>query len=211
MAPASGRLVDASGDPPCPQALEQAASALRSGLVVGIPTDTVYGLAVDPSRSGAVDRLFALKARPGSVALPVLVADVDQARGLAVCTPAAEALMAAWWPGGLTLVLASLPGLGLSLGGDGATIGLRCPAHPVPVALARMVGPIATTSANLHGSAPVETAEALSAQLGEGVAVILDAGPCTGPSSTVVDCTGPELRCLREGSIAWVRVPGVHL
>lgn len=184
-------------------ALAQAARALRAGLVVGLPTDTVYGLAADPSRAGATDRLFFLKGRPDHVALPVLVADVAQARSLAYLDPVSESLAARWWPGGLTLVLARRDGLGLRLGGDDATIGLRCPAHPVPLGLARAVGPLATTSANRHGSAPLETAQALANSFGPGLAVIVDAGPCVAKPSTVVDCTAAEPRCLREGSVSW--------
>lgn len=216
-APASGHSAgdptsagdhSSAGDPRSPSEvdLEAGAHALRAGLVVGLPTDTVYGLAVDPSREGATDRLFALKLRPRHVALPVLVAGVDQARALAVTDPGAEALISWWWPGALTLVLVRRPGLGLDLGGDDATIGLRCPAHPVPLELARTVGPLATTSANRHGSAPLETARAVVDAFGDRVAVVLDAGACRARPSTVVDCTGPEPRCLREGGVAWSEV-----
>lgn len=205
-AAAPGSVVDASGNPPSPQALGQASAALRAGQVVGLPTDTIYGLAVDASQRAALGRLFDLKSRPDSVALPVLVADLEQARSLAVFGSTAEALVERWWPGALTLVLERRPGLGFDLGGDDATIGLRCPAHPVPLALARAVGPLATSSANLHGSEPLESAGAVSVELGSGVAVILDAGPCTGSPSTVVDCTGPEPGCLREGRIGWVEL-----
>lgn len=183
-----------------------AAGALRAGQVVAIPTDTVYGLAVDPTRPGATRRLFALKARPESVALPVLVSGAEQALSLAVLSPLAEDLIDRWWPGGLTLVLARRPGLGLELGGDEATIGVRCPAHPIPLALAATVGPLATTSANRHGEAPLCTAQALSGELGPTVAVIVDAGPCEGSPSTVVDCTGVQPNCLREGRVGWAEV-----
>lgn len=206
MVGGSRRILDASAGSNRLQALEEARLALRAGLVVGLPTDTVYGLAVDPTQPGAVQRLFELKARPDSVALPVLVADVGQAQSLGDCGPAARALMSRWWPGGLTLVVTRRPGLGLELGGDEGTIGVRCPAHAIPLELARMVGPLATTSANLHGSAPLETAESLSVELGSGVAVILDAGACRGSPSTVVDCTGSEPVCLREGAISWAEV-----
>ncbi len=201
------RVIAATGTPPPLAALEEATGALRAGLVVGIPTDTVYGLAAEPSRPGATRRLFDLKARPQSVALPVLVADVAQALALAVADRMAVALMERWWPGALTLVLARRPSPWFAdLGGDGETIGLRCPAHPVPLALAAAVGPLATTSANRHGGAPLETAQELSAELGPGVAVILDGGRCSGSPSTVVDCTGVEPGCLREGSIRWAEV-----
>ncbi|MGH9129103.1 MAG: L-threonylcarbamoyladenylate synthase [Acidimicrobiales bacterium] len=185
-------------------ATDEAAQALRAGLVVGIPTDTVYGLAVDPSQPGATGRLFESKSRPASVALPVLVSGVDQALSLAVAGPSAQGLMARWWPGALTVVLVRRPGIDLVLGGDEGTIGLRCPAHPVPLALAGVVGPLATTSANRHGGSPLETAQAVSAEIGP--AVVLDGGTCRGAPSTVVDCTGPVPRLLRQGRIPWAEV-----
>jgi tRNA threonylcarbamoyl adenosine modification protein (Sua5/YciO/YrdC/YwlC family) len=110
-----------------------------------------------------------------------------------------------YWPGPLTLVLPRRPDLNADLGEDDATIGVRCPAHPVPLALCRAVGPLATTSANHHGEPPVTTAIELAAAL-PGVELILDAGPCTGQPSTVVDCTGVEPRLLREGRLSWTEV-----
>jgi L-threonylcarbamoyladenylate synthase len=200
------QLLATAGDRPDPGVVAEAATALRRGEVVGIPTDTVYGLAVDPSRAGAVDRLFAVKERPRDVVLPVLVGSVDQALALAGPPgPEAAALMAAWWPGPLTIVLTRRSGVELDLGGDGATIGVRCPAHAVARALAESVGPIATSSANLHGAPPATRAEALVAGLA-GVALVVDAGPCEGRPSTVVDCTGGVTRLLRAGPISWPQI-----
>ncbi len=111
----------------------------------------MYGLAADPFRTGASDRLFAVKRRPRTVELPVLVADVEQALSLAIAVPAAALrLMERCWPGPLTIVLPRRPDLNADLGTDDATIGIRCPRHPVPLALCRAVGPLATTSANRH-------------------------------------------------------------
>ncbi len=199
-------MLDASGDPLPSEAVARAVEALETGGVVVVPTDTVYGLAGDPRRTAA---LFAVKARPTDVALPVLVADADQALALAAddLDPVGYRLMARWWPGGLTLVVARRPGLGLDLGGpDDTTIGLRLPAHPVPVALARALGPLAVTSANRHGQATPATAWEVVAQLGDGVALALDAGPCRGQASTVVSCLHGELRVLREGSVPSIDV-----
>jgi tRNA threonylcarbamoyl adenosine modification protein (Sua5/YciO/YrdC/YwlC family) len=199
-------IVAAFGDPPPATAIKEAARALAVGDIVGIPTDTVYGLAADPFRTGASDRLFSVKRRPRSVELPVLVADRRQALDLAVAVPdSARRLMDRYWPGPLTLVLPRRPDLNADLGEDDATIGVRCPAHPVPLALCRAVGPLATTSANHHGEPPVTTAIELAAAL-PGVELILDAGPCTGQPSTVVDCTGVEPRLLREGRLSWTEV-----
>ena len=197
-------VVDAAGDPPPPTALEAAARALSSGRIVAVPTDTVYGLAAGPFATGAADRLFALKRRPREVDLPVLVADEEQALSLASAVPpVARRLMARFWPGALTVVLPRDPDLVADLGSDEATVGVRCPGHAVPLALCRAVGPLATTSANIHGQPPLTTAIDVAASFGEAVAVVLDAGTCAGSPSTVVDCTGPEPKLLRDGRIPW--------
>jgi tRNA threonylcarbamoyl adenosine modification protein (Sua5/YciO/YrdC/YwlC family) len=137
----------------------------------------------------------------------VLVADADQALGLAVAVPeSALRLMARFWPGPLTLVLPRRPDLNADLGQDDATVGVRCPFHPVPLALCRAVGPLATTSANRHQQPPLETAAELVEAFGASVELVLDAGPCRGAPSTVVDCTGEQPRLLREGRLAWAEV-----
>ena len=200
-------VVPALGDPPPEEAVEAAAQVLTAGGVVAVPTDTIYGLAVDPYCPGATARLFAAKGRPRRVPLPVLVAGNDQAEALAgPLPPAAAALAERFWPGALTLVLPRRPGLDLDLGDEGSTIGLRAPDHPVPLALCRRVGPLATTSANLHGEAtpgdPLEVA-----RLFESTAdLVLDGGHRSGRASTVVDCTADPPRLLREGEIPWEEV-----
>jgi tRNA threonylcarbamoyl adenosine modification protein (Sua5/YciO/YrdC/YwlC family) len=197
-------IVDARGDPPLAEALKAAAEALRGGWCVALPTDTVYGLAADVSVPGATDRVFEVKHRPHDVDLPVLVAGIDQALGLATAVPEpARALMARFWPGALTLVLPRAPDLAADLGDDDATVGVRCPDHAVPLALCATVGPLATTSANLHGGDTPETAGEVAELFGDAVPVVLDGGPCAGAPSTVVDCTGVEPKLLREGRIRW--------
>jgi len=184
-----------------PGALGAAVSALRAGLVVVVPTDTVYGIAADPFRPGANDRLFAAKDRPRHVQLPVLVAGPEQAGELAEVGEGARALMARFWPGALTIVLLRRPGAVVDLGGDDATVGVRCPDHAVPRRLCAEVGPLAATSANRHGGATPATAREVAELLGDTVDVVLDGGPCRGAPSTVVDCTTPEVRLLREGGL----------
>jgi L-threonylcarbamoyladenylate synthase len=202
-------VLAAGGDPPPAEVIAAAVEALRGGDIVGIPTDTVYGLAADPWHSGAADRLFLVKGRPRSVELPVLVADEEQALGLATAVPdGARRLMARFWPGALTIVLPRRPEVSADLGEEDETIGVRCPNHPVPLALCRSLGPIATTSANRHGEDPVTTAAALAAGL-SGVALVLDAGRCDAASSTVVDSTGEVPKLLRAGSIAWELIVSV--
>jgi L-threonylcarbamoyladenylate synthase len=197
------------GHPPPATVVLQAVRALAQGLPIGIPTDTVYGLAVDPFRAGATDRIFAAKRRPRDVSLPVLVSGVEQALSVSTAVPArALELMARYWPGPLTIVIPARPGLGADLGDDEATVGVRAPDHPVPLALCAAVGPLATTSANRHGEPPMTTAAEVDAAFGDALGVVLDGGVCAGSPSTVVDCTGEELKLLREGRIPWAELRG---
>jgi len=179
--------------------VDDACAVLAGGGVVAVPTDTVYGLAAMADVPAAVDLLFELKHRPREVQVPVLVADVEQARSLGVIASAAvERIVEQFWPGALTVVLDRVDG-------DG-TVGLRCPASPVVRELCGRVGPLATTSANVHGQPPLTTAAAVTAQFGESLAVV-DGGTCDGLPSTVVDCTdgsGPVL--LRAGGVDFAAV-----
>jgi L-threonylcarbamoyladenylate synthase len=206
-------ILPATGNPPPEATLRTAVDKLADGHVVGVPTDTVYGLAVDPFRPGATARLFAAKRRPRGVPLPVLVAGVEQATALtaaadggAALSPVAAALMVRFWPGPLTIVLPRRPGLAADLGDDEDTVGVRWPDHRVVQALCAKIGPLATSSANRHGEATPLTAGEVADVFGEDVAVVLDGGPCAGAPSTVVDCTGPSPRLLREGRVPWAEV-----
>jgi L-threonylcarbamoyladenylate synthase len=195
--------IDSSSD------LGAVVTALRAGAVVAIPTDTVYGLAVDPRCEGATDRLFALKDRPTTFELPVLVGDVSQAEALSGpdgLPDMARRLVDRFWPGSLTVVVARRPGLDWELGGQGITIGLRLPAHVLVQRLCQRVGPLATTSANRHGQAPITTAAALVEAFGDAVAVVVDGGICDDEASTVVDVTGSTPRCLRQGAVPWSEI-----
>ena len=178
--------------------------ALLAGGVVVIPTDTVYGVAVATSVPGATAALFAVKRRPAEVALPVLCADESQARSLAGDIPSgAERLMAAFWPGPLTVVVPRRPGLGLDLGGsDDTTIGLRVPAAEVVQAITAEAGPLACTSANRHGEPTPATAAEAATALGPGVDAVLDGGPLAGAPSTVVAWVDGGLQVLRRGAIS---------
>jgi len=202
-------VVAAGGNPPPPEAIAAAVEALRVGDIVGIPTDTVYGLAADPWHSGAADRLFLVKWRPRNVELPLLVAGEEQALALATAVPdSARRLMARFWPGALTIVVPRGRDVDADLGEEGGTIGLRCPNHPVPLALCQALGPIAATSANRHGWPPMTNAQDVAAGL-PGVTLVLDAGLCDGASSTVVDSTGEVPKLLRAGSIEWEQILAV--
>lgn len=184
-------------------AIQHAAAELRAGRPVVLPTDTVYGIAVDPSCPGATARLFAVKGRPPTVPLPVLAADTEQAFGLCGEVPEeARLLAAAFWPGALTLVLARRRDLDHDLGGtNDGTIGVRVPDHPVARELTRLVGPLATTSANLHGCPTPETAAGVVEALDGAVGAVVDGGPCAGAPSTVVRCVAGRAEVLREGRI----------
>jgi L-threonylcarbamoyladenylate synthase len=181
----------------------EAIEVLRAGGVVGLPTDTVYGIAVDPGRAGGLELLFATKQRPPDRQIAVLCTDVAQAAALGEMTPTAEALAAAFWPGGLTLVLRVRKGaVPAAFGAEIETLGIRVPAHACPRAIAAALGPLPTTSANLSGQPEATDAEPIVAILGEAVGLVIDGGPSSGgPASTVVDCTGSELRILRSGAI----------
>jgi len=182
--------------------LDDAVSALRRGEVVVVPTDTVYGVAVDPFVEGATQRLFDAKRRPRDVTLPVLVGSPADVEKVAVVTGVARPLIEAHWPGALTVVLSRRGDVRFDLGTNESTVGVRCPDHPIVRALCERVGPLAVTSANLHGEPTPATAAEVAAALGDAVAVVIDGGPCTGSPSTVVDCTGDHPVVLRQGAIA---------
>ncbi len=191
--------------------LERAASALIAGQVVAIPTDTVYGLAVHPERPRGTEALFALKGRPLSLGLPVLVSGTEQAEGLVSggLPEMARRVVERFWPGAVMLVVRRRAGIDWLLGGDATTIGIRCPDDPVARALCERVGPLAATSANVHGEAPFTTAEEIRARFGDEVALVIDGGRLAGRPSTVVDMTGEQLRCLREGTVSLAELEAV--
>jgi L-threonylcarbamoyladenylate synthase len=193
-----------AGDPVDPDALEAARQALEAGFPVGLPTDTVYVLAVDPFVPGASDRLFALKRRPRDLDLPVLVATVDQALSLVTALPEpARRLMERCWPGPLTLVLPRDPELAADLGEDDLTVGVRMSNHPVLMALCQLVGPLGVATAGIQGERELETAQEVAATFGEAVPVVLDGGRCAGLAATVVDATGEDPHLIREGRLPW--------
>jgi L-threonylcarbamoyladenylate synthase len=188
----------------------EAVAALRSGGVVALPTDTVYGIGVSLGTPGGIERLFAAKSRPPDKAIALLLADVEQAGEIGELTPAARALATAFWPGGLTLVVprrtdqalpAALTGGNLAPGAI-PTVGLRVPNHDAPRALAKALGPLPTTSANRSGEPEARDADEIERLLGDSIDLLLDGGPASGgPPSTVVDVTAEAPRILRAGAI----------
>ena len=187
--------------------VDAAVAALQAGEVVVLPTETVYGLAALPR---ATARIFELKGRGPDVPLAVLCADADQALAL-VDDPGDPVARVAkeLWPGPLTLVLPRRPGLGYELGEPATTVGVRCPDHALVRAITAQVGPVAATSANLHGRPTPDTAAEVAAVFGAGVAAVVDGGPCDGEPSTVVDATDPDpanWRVLRQGTLTLAEI-----
>lgn len=196
-----------------PSAIARAAHTLRSGGLVGLPTETVYGLAADASNDAAVAQIFAAKGRPSDHPLIVHVADATGVARFARDVPAfAQALVDAFWPGPLTVILPRQPGVATAATGGQDSVGLRCPAHPVAHALltacaqpdeigAAPVWGLAAPSANRFGRVSPTTAQHVQDELGEAL-LVLDGGPCTvGIESTIVDCTRGVPVLLRPGAI----------
>ena len=185
--------------------IAEAADLLRAGALVAIPTETVYGLAADARNDRAVAAIYAAKNRPAFNPLIVHLPDLAAVARLAVLTPEAERLAAAFWPGPLTLVLPLRPDAGLSplvtAGLD--TVAIRLPAHPVARALLAQAGiPVAAPSANPSGRVSPTRAEHVLAGLSGRIAAVLDGGPCAvGVESTILALDGPPA-LLRPGGVA---------
>ena len=189
-----------------------AVAVLRSGGIVALPTDTVHGIAVQLGTPGGIEALFAAKRRPPDTGSMLLLADAEQAPAIGQWPPVAAALAAAFWPGGLTVIVPQRPDVPLpvALSAGTATIGLRMPDHPTPRALAAAVGPLPTTSANVSGVPEARDAAEIVEQLGEAIDLVLDGGPARGgPASTVVDCTVEPPRILRVGAISIAAIEAV--
>jgi L-threonylcarbamoyladenylate synthase len=182
---------------------DAAVEALMAGQVVALPTDTVYGIAVALDTPGGIDRLFRTKDRPPDKAIMVLADGPAQVAALVEWPPAARVL-GELWPGGLTLVLPLRAGAAVprALTAGTGTLGVRVPDHPTPRALARAIGPLPTTSANLSGRPAALSAADVVAQLGSRLALVLDGGPSAGgTASTVVDCSIDRPVIVRAGAI----------
>jgi len=185
--------------------IARAAEILRAGGLVGLPTETVYGLAADARNAMAVARIFAAKGRPGFNPLIVHVASLAEAEALVAFTPLAHRLAQAFWPGPLTLVLPSRGGVADLVQGGLPTLAVRVLAHPAARAvLAAFGGPIAAPSANPSGAISPTTAAHVVAGLGVRIDAVLDGGACgVGLESTILaPGSDASVRLLREGGIA---------
>ena len=182
--------------------IDAAVRALRRGQIVGVPTDTLYGLAADPFKEDALDSVFRLKGRPQEKPMALLVASVEQGMTLASFSDRAVELAEKHWPGALTLVMPRLDTAPEWLGHrERRTVGLRCPNHPVALALLERTGPLAVTSANLSGDEAVIDHEEAEALFGDEVAVYLEGRAPGGIASTIIDLTEPSPLTLRQGPI----------
>ncbi len=184
--------------------VSRAVTLLGEGAVVALATDTVYGLAASLAHPGALAALFALKRRPGNVALPVLVDGVAQIEALGVTWPARAArLSGALWPGALTIVVPAPASLARLVGSANASVGFRCPGDDELRRLLTRTGPLAVSSANEHGEAPCTTAAQVRAAFaGRPLAGVLDGGVRDRPVSTVVELVGDSWHVRREGALA---------
>ena len=192
------RLMSADTPQQREAAVAEALAVLRDGEPVAVPTDTVYGLAAGATDADAVQQLFELKERPEDRSIAVLVADLAGAETLVDLTAQARRLAECFWPGPLTIVSARTPEAPQHLG-TAATIGVRLPDDDIIRAIAGP-GPLAVTSANLHGRPTPSTARGVAA-LFPTLSLVVDGGPRPGTSSTVVDVTEPVPTILRAGPV----------
>ncbi len=198
-----------------PAFVQRAAEALRAGELLGLPTETVYGLAADADQDAAVAQIFTAKGRPSDHPLIVHVADAQGVDHYAQEVPDfARALLQRFWPGPLTLILLRRPGVAEAAAGGQDSIGLRCPAHPVAHALLlaarqRGVHGVAAPSANQFGRVSPTTAAHVQGEFGEEL-LTLDGGACeVGIESTIVDCTRGVPVLLRPGRITREQIEAV--
>ena len=195
------------------EGIKAAALALRSGELVVLPTDTLYGIGADAFYPSAVNGLLATKGRGRDMPPPVLVGTVRAATALIEdFGQYGKDLIDEFWPGGLTLVCRANRSLNWDLGDTQGTVAVRMPLHPVALELLKETGPLAVSSANLTGSPPATTAAEAQEQLGDAVSVYLDSGPCANDvASTIVDLTGNVPRLLRAGTVSVGRLREVAM
>ena len=198
----SGELLDVTGDGR-EDAVLRATESLRHSRLIVLPTDTYYGVAADAFDPQGTGALFAAREQPRRVPLSVLVRSPKQLAGLTTIVPeTAERLVAAYWPGPLTIVLHAEPNLRWDLGRNEGTVAVRMPLDDVALAVVRAVGPLALTGASRRGTPAPTTAGAALDQLGDTVDLYLDDGPRPGGAgSTIVDLTRAAPHILRAGTL----------
>jgi L-threonylcarbamoyladenylate synthase len=186
--------------------LAPAAARLRQGGIVAFPTDTFYGLAVDPCSDAAVRALFSLKGRAPAAAIPLIAASLAQVEAWCELGPASRALAAAFWPGPLSLICDAPSAVAVAVHGGRRTVAIRVPDHPVARALAEAFGaPVTATSANRSGEPAASRAS--DVPWPDDAVLVIDAGPTAGGApSTIVDARASAPVLVRDGAIAWSRV-----
>jgi L-threonylcarbamoyladenylate synthase len=192
-------ILPASSTDPIPRALE----VLGAGGLVAFPTDTVYGVGALAFDGRAIESIYAAKNRPVEKAIPVLISDLSELEKVAINIPeVALKLASRFWPGPLTILVPKRADLPEAVSAS-STVGVRVPDHEIARALLRAAGPMAVTSANISGAQSPASAEEVYEQLGGRIPLIIDGGRTPGGiPSTLVDCTLPELKILREGPIS---------
>ncbi|MFI6298694.1 L-threonylcarbamoyladenylate synthase [Nonomuraea sp. NPDC050790] len=206
-----GRRFDCSDAEQKAEGLNEATAAVRRGELVVLPTDTVYGIGADAFTQSAVTALLEAKGRGREMPPPVLVGTVRAANALVEdLGPYGQDLIDAFWPGPLTIVCKANRALSWDLGDTKGTVALRMPLHPIALDLLKETGPMAVSSANRSGSPAATTAQEAEDQLGESVAVYLDAGPTNDNTpSTILDLTTAVPRLLRAGAIPVEKLRGI--
>jgi L-threonylcarbamoyladenylate synthase len=184
------------------ETIPQALAVLKAGGLVAFPTDTVYGVGALAFDGNAIESIYIAKDRPTEKAIPILIGDLDELRSVGMNIPeTARKLAARLWPGPLTILVPKRLDLPEAVSAT-ATVGVRIPDHDAARALLRAAGPLAVTSANISGAQSPTTAEEVYKQLAGRIPLIIDGGRTPGGiPSTLVDCTTPELKILREGPI----------
>jgi len=195
-------------DTPDPAVIAKAVDVLRAGGIVAYPTDTLYGLAVDPTTDNAVDRLYAAKGRDRALAVPLIAGNLTLACDAGILDADSLRLAHAFWPGPLSIVVPAAPRMSRQLLSSDGTVAIRIPAHPVARAISTAFGScITATSANVSGEAPANTADDARRTVGDRIDAIIDAGSTAGGApSTVVQITSHGPRLIRAGAIVWERV-----
>jgi tRNA threonylcarbamoyl adenosine modification protein (Sua5/YciO/YrdC/YwlC family) len=191
---------------PDPRLVQYVADRIRAGEVLGVPTDTFYGLAADPVNLRAVERIYEIKTRSKHKPLSLLIDTVDQAQDLGRDLPEVFFTLAnRFWPGPLTIIVRASSWLPLKVTANTGNVALRVPAAEVPLAIVKALRfPVTATSANLSGAAECTTAECVREQLGDSIQMIVNGGPTPNTlPTTIVDLSGspPEWQILRDGAV----------
>ena len=184
------------------EGLKAAALALRTGELVVLPTDTVYGIGADAFYPSAVMALLAAKGRARDMPPPVLVGTVRAASALIEdLGPYGQDLIDEFWPGGLTIVCRANRSLNWDLGDTRGTVAIRMPLHPVTLELLKETGPLAVSSANISGHPTCRSGIEVFGMMDGRVDLVIDGGACSGAGATTVDVTEPVWKLIKQGAI----------